>query len=214
MVTSVQIEWMFTLRRARSDGSSAPEPDSHSTPRAWVALRHAEAPSLVAPEAVAASVALASDPVLTRRSAVVCLRCAALRSSCIVTSLPARSGWFRLQTMSRPPGRDAAQSASDESRYPGQQFCLRSESRYVVAGEGLQVGHDGSTSTCAWSACVGGVVRRRAPPNKGMKQTSVEHIGRSQLIPGVRRTEPVSRDLRGELWATAGATAIWLSQPS
>jgi len=25
-------------------------------------------------------------------------------------------------------------------------------------------------------------------PNKGMKQTSVEHIGRSQLIPGVRRT--------------------------
>ena len=23
------------------------------------------------------------------------------------------------------------------------------------------------------------------PPNKGMKQTSVEHIGRSQLIPGV-----------------------------
>jgi len=26
------------------------------------------------------------------------------------------------------------------------------------------------------------------PPNKGMKQTSVEHIGRSQLIPGVRRT--------------------------
>jgi hypothetical protein len=28
------------------------------------------------------------------------------------------------------------------------------------------------------------------PPNKGMKQTSVEHIGRSQLIPGVRRTVP------------------------
>jgi hypothetical protein len=25
-------------------------------------------------------------------------------------------------------------------------------------------------------------------PNKGMKQTSVEHIGRSQLIPGVGRT--------------------------
>jgi hypothetical protein len=25
-------------------------------------------------------------------------------------------------------------------------------------------------------------------PNKGMKQTSVEHIGRSQLIPGVRPT--------------------------
>jgi len=25
--------------------------------------------------------------------------------------------------------------------------------------------------------------------NKGMKQTSVEHIGRSQLIPGVRRTD-------------------------
>jgi hypothetical protein len=24
-------------------------------------------------------------------------------------------------------------------------------------------------------------------PNKGMKQTSVEHIGRSQLIPGVGR---------------------------
>jgi hypothetical protein len=27
------------------------------------------------------------------------------------------------------------------------------------------------------------------PPNKGMKLTSVEHIGRSQLIPGVRQTE-------------------------
>jgi hypothetical protein len=27
-----------------------------------------------------------------------------------------------------------------------------------------------------------------APQNKGMKQTSVEHIGRSQLIPGVRQT--------------------------
>ena len=26
------------------------------------------------------------------------------------------------------------------------------------------------------------------PPNKGIKQTSVEHIGRSQLIPGVLRT--------------------------
>jgi len=26
------------------------------------------------------------------------------------------------------------------------------------------------------------------PQNKGMKQTSVEHIGRSQLIPGVGRT--------------------------
>ena len=26
------------------------------------------------------------------------------------------------------------------------------------------------------------------PHNKGMKQTSVEHIGRSQLIPGVRQT--------------------------
>ena len=29
---------------------------------------------------------------------------------------------------------------------------------------------------------------RRKPPNKGMKLTSAEHIGRSQLIPGVRRT--------------------------
>ena len=27
------------------------------------------------------------------------------------------------------------------------------------------------------------------PPNKGMKLTSVERIGRSQLIPGVRRTK-------------------------
>jgi hypothetical protein len=26
------------------------------------------------------------------------------------------------------------------------------------------------------------------PSNKGMKLTSAEHIGRSQLIPGVRRT--------------------------
>ena len=30
--------------------------------------------------------------------------------------------------------------------------------------------------------------RAWAPQNKGMKLTSVEHIGRSQLIPGVRRT--------------------------
>ncbi len=30
-------------------------------------------------------------------------------------------------------------------------------------------------------------------PNKGMKQTSVEHIGRSQLIPGVGRTLEVPR---------------------
>ena len=34
-----------------------------------------------------------------------------------------------------------------------------------------------------------GVVRLATTlPNKGMKQTSVEHIGRSQLIPGVRQT--------------------------
>jgi hypothetical protein len=32
------------------------------------------------------------------------------------------------------------------------------------------------------------VRKRAAPHNKGMKQTSVEHIGRSQLIPGVGRT--------------------------
>ena len=32
-----------------------------------------------------------------------------------------------------------------------------------------------------------------APSNKGMKQTSVEHIGRSQLIPGVGRTFVESR---------------------
>jgi predicted RNA binding protein YcfA (HicA-like mRNA interferase family) len=30
-------------------------------------------------------------------------------------------------------------------------------------------------------------------PNKGMKQTSVERIGRSQLIPGVRRTDGGAR---------------------
>ncbi len=30
--------------------------------------------------------------------------------------------------------------------------------------------------------------RATRPPNKGMKQTSVEHIGRSQLIPGVGQT--------------------------
>ena len=39
---------------------------------------------------------------------------------------------------------------------------------------------------------VGKVIRESRgatmPPNKGMKQTSVERIGRSQLIPGVRRT--------------------------
>ena len=32
------------------------------------------------------------------------------------------------------------------------------------------------------------VAWRTAPSNKGMKQTSVEHNGRSQLIPGVRQT--------------------------
>jgi len=37
---------------------------------------------------------------------------------------------------------------------------------------------------------------RAAPPNKGMKQTSVEHIGRSQLIPGVRPTLELRRGLR------------------
>ena len=31
--------------------------------------------------------------------------------------------------------------------------------------------------------------RATRPANKGMKQTSVEHIGRSQLIPGVLRTD-------------------------
>ena len=30
------------------------------------------------------------------------------------------------------------------------------------------------------------------PSNKGMKLTSVEHIGRSQLIPGVGRTGPLT----------------------
>jgi hypothetical protein len=35
----------------------------------------------------------------------------------------------------------------------------------------------------------GSSLRATRPSNKGMKQTSVEHIGRSQLIPGVRRTE-------------------------
>jgi hypothetical protein len=35
-----------------------------------------------------------------------------------------------------------------------------------------------------------------APPNKGMKLTSVEHIGRSQLIPGVRPTLELRRGLR------------------
>ena len=34
------------------------------------------------------------------------------------------------------------------------------------------------------------VTEGAAPPNKGMKLTSVEHIGRSQLIPGVGRTSP------------------------
>jgi hypothetical protein len=31
---------------------------------------------------------------------------------------------------------------------------------------------------------------KAAPPNKGMKQTSVEHTERSQLIPGVGPTDP------------------------
>ena len=33
-------------------------------------------------------------------------------------------------------------------------------------------------------------VHRSELPNKGMKLTSVERIGRSQLIPGVLRTDP------------------------
>jgi hypothetical protein len=40
------------------------------------------------------------------------------------------------------------------------------------------------------------------PPNKGMKQTSVEHIGRSQLIPGVRLA--VERKEVDETRATLG----------
>ena len=40
--------------------------------------------------------------------------------------------------------------------------------------------------------------RAATPPNKGMKQTSVEHIGRSQLIPGVRRTHVGGRRPRGK----------------
>jgi hypothetical protein len=46
----------------------------------------------------------------------------------------------------------------------------------------------------------GSSLRATRPSNKGMKQTSVEHIGRSQLIPGVRRTDSVSREGRRELW--------------
>jgi len=41
------------------------------------------------------------------------------------------------------------------------------------------------------------VKRNTERPNKGMKQTSVEHIGRSQLIPGVRRTVLEGRARRG-----------------
>jgi hypothetical protein len=55
---------------------------------------------------------------------------------------------------------------------------------------------------------------RAEPQNKGMKLTSVEHIGRSQLIPGVRRTSR-GRDTIGDardavrevgppVWATRG----------
>ena len=42
--------------------------------------------------------------------------------------------------------------------------------------------------------------------NKGMKQTSVEHIGRSQLIPGVRRT--VAEKVAGEVSGICRQTAI------
>jgi hypothetical protein len=38
---------------------------------------------------------------------------------------------------------------------------------------------------------VGGITEL---PNKGMKQTSVEHIGRSQLIPGVGQTQSGGRE--------------------
>jgi hypothetical protein len=44
-------------------------------------------------------------------------------------------------------------------------------------------------------------------PNKGMKLTSVEHIGRSQLIPGVRRTD---RAVGGAMSRTLVATAVLL----
>ena len=44
-----------------------------------------------------------------------------------------------------------------------------------------------------------------APPNKGMKQTSVERIGRSQLIPGVLRTL-VERGLS----VLPGVAVIWV----
>ena len=37
-------------------------------------------------------------------------------------------------------------------------------------------------------ASYGSFLRATRPSNKGMKQTSVERIGRSQLIPGVGRT--------------------------
>jgi hypothetical protein len=55
-------------------------------------------------------------------------------------------------------------------------------------------------------------MRSAAPPNKGMKQTSVERNGRSQLIPGVRRTwegshETVTR-VRPLLVVGAGACAL------
>ena len=57
--------------------------------------------------------------------------------------------------------------------------------------------------------------RSTALPNKGMKQTSVEHIGRSQLIPGVRRTSrgrttrrsAIRRDIRHAHWPRV--SALW-----
>jgi hypothetical protein len=46
------------------------------------------------------------------------------------------------------------------------------------------------------------------PPNKGMKLTSAEHIGRSQLIPGVRRTKRDALEMRMVLAVAAIGAAM------
>jgi hypothetical protein len=67
-------------------------------------------------------------------------------------------------------------------------------------GEGARVMHVRATDRRRRTALL-------RPPNKGMKLTSAEHIERSQLIPGVRRTSlhrgvsDVEGDARGYQWA-------------
>ena len=51
------------------------------------------------------------------------------------------------------------------------------------------------------------------PPNKGMKLTSVEHNGRSQLIPGVRWATEESTPRPNGCGSTCGVVPQWPPAP-